>query len=133
MINLKNSLHERGQVIAEDIRLIEIELAALKLSTMTKQGYPHWHTHAAKQLLADDVQFGRMCAMKPSKFHTTRDEYKEFPLEVFRRHIYQEQRKQRELPLKIAKRNKHGLKKYEQEAEAEASKWRAEHQRKQSA
>ena len=129
MKNLKNALEARERVVQEDIRLIQAELAALKLSDITKRGYPHWHTHAANKLLADDVKLGRNGGMKPLSFRTTRDEYEEFPLGVFRRHIYQEQRKQREMPLKIAKRNQLGRKKYEQEVEAETARWHAEQDR----
>ena len=50
---------------------------------------------------------------------------KDYPLAVFRKHIYQEERKQREMPLKIAKRNKLAEKKHQQEAEAEALRWNA--------
>lgn len=129
MKNLKNALEARERVVQEDIRLIQAELAALKLSDTTMRGYPHWHTHAANKLLADDLKFGRNGDMKPHSFRTTRDEYEEFPLGVFRRHIYQEQRKQREMPLKIAKRNQLGRKKYEKEIEAEAARWHAEQDR----
>ena len=123
MTNLKTALEARGQIIEEDVRLIEAELAALNLSDMTKRGYPHWHTHAAKKLLAEDLIFGRNCGLKPKAFQITREEFKEFPLGVFRKHIYQENRKQREMPLKIAKRNKLAQKQYEQEVEAEAVRW----------
>ena len=129
MKNLKNALEARERVVQEDIRLIQAELAALNLSDKTMRGYPHWHTHAANKLLADDLKFGRNGDMKPLSFRNTRDEYKNFPLQVFRRHIYQEQRKQRELPLKIAKRNQLGRKKYEHEVEAEAARWHAEKDR----
>jgi hypothetical protein len=125
LMNIKETLEVKGKVVKEDILLIEAELAALKLSNMTKRGYPHWHTHAAKKLLADDVMLEQNKAMKPKDFRVTRQEYKEFPLDVFRSHIYQEQRKQRELPLKIAKRNRIAQKKYEQEVEAEAARWHA--------
>ena len=124
-MSIKEALEAKGKVVEEDIKLIREELAALKLSNMSQRGYPHWHTHAAKKLLAEDVLLGQNGAMKPKEFRTTRNEYKEFPLGVFRSHIYQEQRKQREMPLKIAKRNKLGQKKYEQEVEAEAVRWHA--------
>ena len=123
MKNIKKALEDKGRVIEEDIKLISEELAALNFSNVTKRGHPHWHTHSAKKLLAEDLLKGRNVNMKPKEFHATRQEFEEFPLRVFRGHIYQEQRKQREMPLKIAKRNKLAQKKYEQEVEAEAVRW----------
>ena len=123
MKNIKKALEDKGRVIEEDIKLISEELAALNFSNVTKRGHPHWHTHSAKKLLAEDLLQGRNVNMKPKEFHATRQEFEEFPLRVFRGHIYQEQRKQREMPLKIAKRNKLAQKKYEQEVEAEAVRW----------
>ena len=122
---LHTSIKSQGNVIVEDIRLIETELAALDLTETTKRGYPHWHKHGAKQLLAEDLKAGRCSERTPQQLQTDRPEYKQFPLTVFRRHIYQEQRKQREMPLKIAKRNKLAEKKHQQEAEAEALRWNA--------
>ncbi len=120
---LQTAIETQGGVIAEDIRLVETELAALNLRENTKRGYPHWHKHNAKQLLAEDIKQGRNSNRKPRDFQTDRSEYQQFPLAVFRGHIYQENRKQREMPLKINKRNKLGEKKHLQEAEAEALRW----------
>ncbi|CAB9512023.1 hypothetical protein SEMRO_514_G158120.1 [Seminavis robusta] len=53
-------------------------------------GYPNWGTHAAKKLLKADVDQDKQFDLKPSELWETRPEYKEFPLEVFRKHIYQE-------------------------------------------
>ena len=44
--------------------------------------------------------------MSLHQFRQTRAEYMQFDLATFRKHIYQEQRKQREMPMKVAKRNK---------------------------
>ena len=120
---LKTAIENQGNVIVEDIRLVETELAALYISENNKRGYPHWHKHDAKQLLAEDIKQGRNSSRKPQDFQTDRSEYQQFPLAVFRGHIYQENRKQREMPLKIAKRNKLAEKKHQQEAEAEALRW----------
>lgn len=76
-------------------------------------------------LCPEDIKAGRSSERTPQQLQTDRPEYKQFLLTVFRRHIYQEQRKQREMPLKIAKRNKLAEKKHQQEAEAEALRWNA--------
>lgn len=51
--------------------------------------------------------------MKPKKLWNTKKEYKEFPLDVFRNHIHQEKRFQREGPYWQLKRNTKGLRKHE--------------------
>jgi hypothetical protein len=55
---------------------------------------------------------GKANSMKPKELWKTRKEYKEFPLYVFRNHVHQEKRAQRETPYWIVKRNKKGLRKH---------------------
>jgi hypothetical protein len=57
---------------------------------VTEQGYPFWDTSPARILLTQDIGNGLHDRMKPSELWNTRNEYKEFPLAVFRQHIYQE-------------------------------------------
>ena len=49
-----------------------------------------WHRSAAAKLLKKDVDEGRNKIMTPLQLWLDRNEYKEFELEVFRKHIYQE-------------------------------------------
>ena len=51
--------------------------------------YPNWHSHAAKNLLKEDVAAGAHIGINPSYLWIQRPEYLDFPLEVFRQHIYQ--------------------------------------------
>jgi hypothetical protein len=57
---------------------------------VTERGYPFWDTSPACILLHQDICNGLTDQMKPSELWNTRNEYKEFPLDVFRQHIYQE-------------------------------------------
>lgn len=106
-------------------------------ANVTSRGYPFWHTHKAKKLLAEDVKSGKYKAlpslnllhfklnfnisiytgkankMKPKELWNTKKEYKDFPLDVFRDHIHQEKRFQREGPYWQLKRNKKGMRKHE--------------------
>jgi len=50
---------------------------------------PHWNTSQAKGLLEQDIDAGRVDAMKPVALRASRDEYKAFDLDVFRKHIHQ--------------------------------------------
>ena len=54
-----------------------------------------WHNHPVKDLLAEDVKNGLANELAPKVLHETREEYKVFKLETFRKHIYQEKSKQR--------------------------------------
>ena len=67
----------------------------------TPQGYPRQDRHAAEQLLKEDVdamENGEMAKMQPRALRNSRPKYQEFPLDVFRNHIYQEERSSRERP-----------------------------------
>ena len=49
----------------------------------------------------------------------------QFDLETFRKHIYQEQRKQREMPMKVTKRNKLAEEMHRVVIEEEVAHWHA--------
>jgi hypothetical protein len=51
---------------------------------------PLWHHSDCPALLKQDVDEGKHKDMLPKALYQTRPQYKEFPLEVFRKHIYQE-------------------------------------------
>ena len=61
--------------------------------------------------------------MPPKVFHETNQDYKAFPLHVFRDHIYQEGRRQRELKMKMVQRNKKGQKNHLAEVEKNKLDW----------
>lgn len=130
MKRLKTSLAARDEVAQNDNETIARELAqfASNLPEETLRGYPLWHNHDASRLLEEDLKNDRNKDMFPEEFQQTRPEYCEFPLFVFRKHIYQEQRKQREMPMKIAKRNKLAAKQHQKEVEDEAARWHADRQ-----
>ncbi|KAL7523074.1 hypothetical protein ACHAWF_000353 [Thalassiosira exigua] len=95
----------------------------------TEHGYPFWDTHPARDLLAHDVRDGASTEMPPKKLWQSRAEYQCFPLHVFRGHIYQEERKQREKPGWVAKRNKKGRKNRDKEVAAMKEEWDNEQQK----
>ncbi len=72
----------------------------------TKQRYPYWDDHPAKQLLEDDMHNGKANAMLPSQFRMTRRCYQDFPPNIFCARAHAEMRKQREQTFWVAKRNK---------------------------
>ena len=64
--------------------------------------------------------------MTPLEFHQTREEYSVFPSDIFRKNIYQEEIKQREMAMKIAKRNKLAETQHKHVVDEEAAHWHAE-------
>ncbi|CAJ1929269.1 unnamed protein product [Cylindrotheca closterium] len=58
-------------------------------------GSPLWYCHPAKLLLRQDVAEGKHNTMKPEQLQQTKNEYRDFSLTEFRRHIYQENRRRR--------------------------------------
>jgi hypothetical protein len=58
-----------------------------------------------------DEESGTAKTMKPKTLWESREEYQDFPLRVFRKHIYQERTKQLSAPFWQHKRNKNAMKK----------------------
>jgi hypothetical protein len=65
--------------------------------------------------------------LKPKELWKTKREYKEFPLDVFRNHIHQEKRFQREGPYWQLKRNKKGMRKHEADVKELKRGWLGRH------
>ena len=76
------------------------------LDQFTFREYPLWHGNDASWLLKKDLKDGVEKGMMLFEFQHTREEYHAFPYDIFRKHIYQDERKQREMPMKISTCNK---------------------------
>ena len=86
----------REQIVASNARSDMDKLAYDRymknhpVETMTARGYPEWEGSDAQRLCRQDIDDGTIGNFdRPLKFHASRDEYKLFPLKVFRDHIYQ--------------------------------------------
>lgn len=99
------------------------EKEAHKRSELTIHGYPYWDTHPASQLLEEDVKSGLAFDLKPASLRQMREEYKAFPAKVFRKHIDQEKRAQREYGYWVHQRNKDGREKRIKEEEELKKEW----------
>ena len=73
---------------------------------LTIRGYPFWDTSQARLLLMNDINNGLTTTMKPRELWETRKEYKEFPLDVFRQHIYQENTRRKASTYWLSRKNK---------------------------
>lgn len=65
-----------------------------------------WDGSAAQKLLADDIKIGLHKTLKPRQLRLLREEYQVFDLDVFRPHIHQYTRSERETNYWIVKRKK---------------------------
>ena len=120
--NMKVLTSKRMQQITNEEESYQRDMLKLPHKEQTSKGYPFWNKHAASDLLKNDVESGVDSGMKPKELWESREEYQEFPLCVFRKHIYQERTKQLAAPYWQPKRNKNALKKME-EAQKMLKEW----------
>ena len=78
-----------AKAYGHDIELLKI-LREQQPSSFPKPPYPNWHTHVARLHLRDDLGAHKHMSMTPKELYLTRQEYQEFPHDVFCDHIYQE-------------------------------------------
>ena len=72
----------------------------------TKQEYPYWDDHLARQFLEDDIHNGNANAMLSSQLRMTWRCYQDFPPNIFCARVHAKARKQKEQTFWAAKRNK---------------------------
>ena len=123
---LKKANPKKIAVVTEDNKIINAELQKFPRPDKTLRGEPFWDTHPSKLLLRQDVKLGKHLEMKPKTLHQTRLEYQAFSLKTFRQHVYQEKRHQKELPMRVNRRNKKAQYKYEKEVKENVTIWEAE-------
>lgn len=59
------------------------------------RGFLRWEGSAAQSWMKIDIAAGRHKLVKPKELYNERQAYQQFPLDVFREHIYQEERFQK--------------------------------------
>lgn len=79
----------------------------------TKRGYKFWDGDEAQRLMKEDAKHKRTEGLKPQDLWESREAYKAFPLDVFRGHIYQEERRQKEKAYWQKRRNDKARKDHE--------------------
>jgi hypothetical protein len=89
--NLKETLKKGREMVQIDEEAFLKDQSVIPRKTMTSGGYSPWNTSPAKTLLEQDVRENKHNGIKPRAFQLSRPEYQEFPLTVFRKHIYQEE------------------------------------------
>ena len=90
LLGLHKSMQKlQGFADADSVALAH-DLQVRPRATNNPRGYPRWDRSEAERLLKDENEHQ---TMKPKELHQKRKEYQEFPLDVFRDHIYEEVRK----------------------------------------
>ena len=93
LLALHKSLQKlQGFADADSVALAH-DLQVRPRAANNPRGYPRWERSEAERLLKIDIDESKHLTMKPKELHQKRKEYQEFPLEVFRDHIYEEVRK----------------------------------------
>ena len=98
--NFKTNLKSLREAIAKDYEHVSTDSDAFwhdeallkELRTMNPlppPPYPLWNTHRAKKLLEEAIDNKEHEKKSPKALWQSKPEYKEFPLDVFRNHIYQ--------------------------------------------
>ena len=93
--NLINSIAENKEAVKCDEGWLLHDQSIIQRREGTPRVYPRWDLHQAKSLLRKDIQQKLHEKIKPELLRMTRPEYQEFPLNIFRKHIYQEDVAQR--------------------------------------
>jgi len=83
----------------------------MRQHTLAKDINGEWHGSRAEAMLRTDVETGKHKKKKPKLFQREREEYKKFDSSVFRGHIYQETRRNKESAYWMVKKKKKEKKK----------------------
>lgn len=95
-----------------------------RAGAMTSQGNYFWDEQDACTFLERDVKSGKVNEMSKEQLWESRPAYKKFKKRVFRKHVYQEQSKQRGGTYWQVKRNRKGQKKHDKEVRMLRSEFR---------
>ena len=96
--------------------LHDMEIRSQPAAAMEAGRYPRWQDSDAEQLLKIDIDTGIGTSLKPEELWKSRAEYQSFPLDVFRKHIYQEARAEAEKSYWLHKKKQKEEKKKKQRA-----------------
>lgn len=77
---------------ADDLAAFEAFQALNIAHTHSPHGYPEWESSKAQKRLQKDIDDGLDKMLTPLELWCFREEYDDYPLKVFRDHIYQEHR-----------------------------------------
>jgi hypothetical protein len=92
--SLKKSIND-SKSKAVDFKLkVEHDRKIFPVPVTNYRNEPRWEGSSAKKLLRADVTSGKHKTMAPTDLWKTQEAYQQYPLDIFRNHIYQEKRYQ---------------------------------------
>lgn len=120
--NMLKRTNTRKRLLLDENKAYHDDMLKCPRRQETIRGYPFWDTHKASELLEEDEESGKAKELTPKELWATRKEYQDFPLSVFRKHIYQLRSKRSATIFWQYKRNMNARKKYE-EVEGMMKEW----------
>ena len=103
---LRNQIKEKKNRATLAITALARDRQIYPKASHNHRGEPRWEGSEAERLLRLDMDDGKDKSMKPIGLYQSRKEYNEnYPLDVFRKHIDQEQRRRKMLAYYATKNN----------------------------
>ena len=88
--NLRIDIVEDDRRAAEEAAILARDMQIRPLAMANPRGYPRWKGSTAEKLLKKDIDDGKHKMFRPQELRSQRDEYQQFPKDVFCKHIHQE-------------------------------------------
>lgn len=92
LMGVRDNEISKNSRLADDPKAHKIYCSNHPVATHNQLGEPRWQGSEAQRLLKEDMADGKHERMDPQELHETKEECKEFKLQKFRDHIYQELR-----------------------------------------
>ena len=93
--SVRKQVYEKEARAAEDADAYAHDRQLYPIMEVNAQGLRRWHGSQAHKQLIQDMDNNLHITMKPGELYNTREAYKQFSLDKFREHIYQEKRRRR--------------------------------------
>lgn len=90
MKNLITALRKKENWAEYDMRAAVSDEIRFPRPQLTSRGIPYWDTSKAATILKQDVKQKVHESMKMIDFYESNESYKEFPYQIFRKHVHQE-------------------------------------------
>jgi len=121
--DMEKSTAKQRAAIEQEEKDFEKQCNDIPHNEVTDRGEPFWYIHPAKSLLMEDVESGLAYEIKPVALRDTKEEYQQFKLKTFRKHVDQEKERQRAAPYWRHKRNIAARQKIEEERSEMRRQW----------
>jgi len=104
--DLRKKLSEKNDCSASDNMALAHDRRIHPMPTHNHRGEPRWEGSKSERLLKHDIAHNKQQAMEPKDLFATQQEYGKYDLEVFCKHIYQEEGRRKFIAQRTATRQK---------------------------